>query len=91
MLSGPVTASHWIIKALASNMLNMIATPPGGGGLPAGAPPTAGSLRNPRRSGSRTLEEIASPEFAARDAAAGLAAATDEPHNGENADVETQE
>jgi hypothetical protein len=38
-----------------------------------------------------TLEEIASPEFAARVAAAGLAAATDKPQHGEDADVETEE
>jgi hypothetical protein len=38
-----------------------------------------------------TLEEIASPEFAARAAAAGLAAANIEPHRGEDADVETEE
>ena len=38
-----------------------------------------------------TLEEIASPEFAARAAAAGLAAAKNEPHHGEDADVETEE
>jgi hypothetical protein len=37
------------------------------------------------------LEEIASPEFAARAAAAGLAAAKDEPLHGEDADVETEE
>jgi hypothetical protein len=37
------------------------------------------------------LEEIASPEFAARAAEAGLAAAKNEPHHGENADVETEE
>ncbi|SIN88687.1 hypothetical protein SAMN05443247_00467 [Bradyrhizobium erythrophlei] len=37
------------------------------------------------------LEEIASPEFAARAAAAGLAAANIEPHHGEDVDVETEE
>jgi hypothetical protein len=37
------------------------------------------------------LEEIASPEFAARAAAAGLAAAKNEPPNGEDAYVETEE
>jgi hypothetical protein len=37
------------------------------------------------------LEEIASPEFAARAAAAGLAAAKNEPLHGEDADVETEE
>ena len=37
------------------------------------------------------LEEIASPEFAARAAAAGLAAVNNESHHGENADVETEE
>jgi hypothetical protein len=36
------------------------------------------------------LEEIASPEFAARVAAAALAAATNETHHGEDADVETE-
>jgi hypothetical protein len=37
------------------------------------------------------LEEIASPEFAARVAAAGLAAVKNEPRHGEDADVETEE
>ena len=37
------------------------------------------------------LEEIASPEFATRAAAAGLAAAKNEPLHGEDADVETEE
>ncbi|XIA64707.1 hypothetical protein ACFIOY_38965 [Bradyrhizobium sp. TZ2] len=37
------------------------------------------------------LEEIASAEFAGRAAAAGLAAAKNEPLHGEDADVETEE
>ncbi|MBR1300600.1 hypothetical protein [Bradyrhizobium sp. AUGA SZCCT0042] len=38
-----------------------------------------------------TLEEIASPEFPTRVAAAGLAAAANGPHHREDADVETEE
>ncbi|MBR1151706.1 hypothetical protein [Bradyrhizobium sp. JYMT SZCCT0428] len=38
-----------------------------------------------------TLEEIASPDFPTRVAAAGLAAAANGRHHGEDADVETEE